>query len=88
MARSAQTVRQLALGDEITEAAIEGAVSAFLSDHTIGWFALGPDFTLDLARTVGADRWASAVLRTRGIGETTRRTAVRSAILSGQPDRR
>lgn len=85
---SAPTTSELTKTAAVRPEDVEAAVTAYLADPTCGTFALGDDYTLDLAATVGADRWATAVLRSRGLGERTRRTAVRTAFMLACPKER
>jgi hypothetical protein len=81
----ALTTSELAKAEAGVSEQVEAAVAAYLADPTTGRFALGAGYELDLAATVKADRWACSVLRAGGMGERTRRTAVRNAILLAKP---
>jgi hypothetical protein len=81
----ALTTSELAKAETVAFEQVEAAVSAYLADPTTGRFALGAGYELNLAATVKADRWATTVLRAGGMGEKTRRTAVRNAILLAKP---
>lgn len=79
------TTKQLTQIEAVASERVEAAISAFLADPTTGRFALGGGYELNLAATVKADRWARSVLCAGGMGEKTRRTAVRNAILLARP---
>ena len=82
-----RTVRDLHAAQEISAAEIEVAVDSFLAASGTEPHPLGDGFVLDLAATVKAHRWATAVVRDTTQGAATKRTAVRAALLVAHPIR-
>ncbi|MHC2109003.1 hypothetical protein [Methylobacterium sp. CM6246] len=79
------TVSDLIKSREVTNAQVNAALDAVFADPKIGTFELASGWVLDITAAVKADRHATATLKEPTARPSSRRAAVRSAILLAQP---
>ena len=69
----------------ITDADLDGAVDAFMADSTTGRFEIANNLFVDLAAAVTASPYAKDMLANPKVGENSKRSAVRTAIMLARP---
>ena len=82
------TVSDLFKSREVTDAQVSAAVDAVLDDPKTGRFELASGWAVDLTAAVKADRHATATLKEPTARPSSKRTAVKSAILMAYPVKR
>lgn len=80
-----QSVSDLVHARKIGRFNLDAAVEAFLANPKIGVFKLAPGFILDLTVAARADRHATATLGEPTAKGSSRRAAVRAALLLARP---
>lgn len=82
------TTGELFKGGVIVEADLAAAVDAFMTDRGTGKFPVGAGYTLDLAAAVQASDFAVRMLGDSAFRNSSKRAAVRTAILLARPVKR